>query len=78
MKQLGPYKFSLNSEDVYYPDLPLESLRAKGGMMALWKESLDPFVSTLPTTSAAVLPIILCIPGFVPSIHVGLYLPTAG
>ena len=78
LNHLYQYKFPLNSEDVYNPDLPLESLRAKGGTMALWEASLDPYVSTLPTTSPAVLHLLLCILSFSPSIQVGLYLPMAG
>ena len=46
--------------------------------MALWKSSLNPFVTILPHTSPAVLPMILDIPGLQWSIHIGIYLPTRG
>ena len=59
---LGPYCHHLNSEDSYYPDLALESRQAKGGTLCLWHSALDPFVTLLPTTSPAVLPILLSVP----------------
>ena len=54
--QLPTYKFQLNGEDSFSPDLPMDTLRAKGGTMALWKCGLDPYVTLLPTTSSTVLP----------------------
>ena len=44
----------------------------------MWKSELDPYILPLPTTSPAFLPILLHIPGFSPSIHIALYLPTSG
>ena len=46
--------------------------------MMMWKVDLDPFITPLPTLSPAFLPVYLKIPGFSPSIHVALYLPTSG
>ena len=74
----GEYFFSLNSEDSFDPDLPLLRNHAQGGTMVLWKRSLDPFITTLQTPSSSFLPILLNIPGHPQSIHVSLYLPTAG
>ena len=75
---LGTYRYNLNSEDSYLPDLALEQRQAHGGTLALWHSSLDPFVTLLPTTSPAVLPLQLSIPGLTPSVHIGVYLPTSG
>ena len=75
--QLPSYKYFLNSEDTFFPDLTMDSLRAKGGTIALWKCSLDPYITVLPHTSAAVLPIPY-VPGVSPSIHIIVYLPTRG
>ena len=75
MAQLPTYKFFLNGEDCYLPDLTLQSIRAKGGTMALWESSLDPHITILPSSSASVLPLILDIPGFSPTAHIGIYLP---
>ena len=75
---LGGYKVLLNGEDTYDPDLPLNKLRAVGGTMAIWKSDLDPFISPIPTQSDAILPILFKKPGEAPSVHVGIYLPTAG
>ena len=36
MEQLPSFKFFLNGEDCHLPDLPLQTIRAKGGTMALW------------------------------------------
>ena len=79
MKYLhGEYKYSLNSEDVHNPDLPLSSSKAKGGTMILWKASLDPFITVHPVSSTAFLPITFNPPNASPSIHVSIYLPTHG
>ena len=77
-KQLPSFKYHLNSEDVFCPDLPVETLRAKGGTMALWDSSLDPFISILDHSSSSSLPLLLDIPNINPSIHIGIYLPTGG
>ena len=74
--QLAHYKFYLNGEDRFDPDIPSDSLHAKGGTLALWKAPLDPYVTVLPSTSPAVLPLLLSIPGLSKSIHIGIYLPT--
>ena len=75
---LPTYCHHLNSEDTFYPELALDKGHAHGGTLALWHSSLDPYIIILPTTSPAVLPLLLSIPGINPSIHVGIYLPTSG
>ena len=74
----GEFSFNLNSEDVMCPDLPLISRAAKGGTMVMWRSELSPFVKILPTSSPAVLPVLLSIPGLAPTVHISLYLPTSG
>ena len=46
--------------------------------MILWDSSLDPYVSILPPSSPAVLPIILKLPKHAVSCHIVIYLPTSG
>ena len=46
--------------------------------MALWRTELDPFIKVLPTTSSAVLPLLLSLPGLCPAAHITVYLPTSG
>ena len=46
--------------------------------MALWKASLDPYITTLPSSLLSVLPLILDIPGFNTTAHIGIYLLTRG
>ena len=75
---LPTYCHHLNSEDKFYPDLALEKHHAHGGTLALWHSALDPFITILPTTSPAVLPLVLSVPGISSSIHIGIYLPTSG
>ena len=75
---LPTYCIHLNSEDTYYPELALDRRQAHGRTLALWHSALDPFITILPTTSSAVLPLLLSIPGLSPSVHVGIYLPTSG
>ena len=72
------FSFYLNSEDVICPDLPLLNSKAKGGTMVMWRSELSPYVKVLETSSAAVLPVLLSIPGLTPSAHISLYLPTHG
>ena len=72
------YCHHLNSEDTFYPELALEQRHAHGGTLALWHSLLDPFITLLPTTSPAVLPLLLSIPGLKPSAHIEIYLPTSG
>ena len=72
------FSFHLNSEDLFCEELPLVSRRAAGGTMAIWKAELDPFVRILPTASAAVLPLLLSLPGYTPTAHITVYLPTHG
>ena len=74
----GEYSFLLNSEETSNPELALDSSKAYGGTLLMWRSELDPFVTPLPTTSPSFLPILLKIPGFAPSIHISLYLPTSG
>ena len=74
----GQYSFLLNSEETSNPELALDCAKAHGGTMILWRSELDPYVVPLPTTSPSFLPVLLKIPGFTPSIHVALYLPTSG
>ena len=70
--------FSLNSEDRYDQELPLSRSQAFGGTLAIWKTSLDPFISVHPVTTSSFLPIIFSPLGSPPSIHIALYLPTSG
>ena len=73
----GEYSSSLSSEDILNPDLPLLK-RAKGGTMAMWKSNLDQFVSICGTSSSSFLPLIFSPPGLATTIHIVVYLPTAG
>ena len=57
---------------------PLETLRDKGGTMALWKSSLYPYIMVLPSTSPDIIPLLLDIPGQSLSIHIEIYMPTRG
>ena len=72
------FSFHLNSEDLLCPDLPMVSRRASGGTMAMWKSELDPYIKVLPSTSSAVLPLLLSLPGRCLTAHVTVYLPTHG
>ena len=75
---LPTFCYKLNSQDSYYPELALEQRQAHGGTLAMWHSALDPFVSLLPTSSPAVLPLLLSIPGLSKSVHIVVYLPTSG
>ena len=45
--------------------------------MALWKSPLDPYVTIIPHSSPAVLPLLLLILGLPWTVHIGIYLPTS-
>ena len=46
--------------------------------MALWRSSLDPFITILPIGTSSILALLLQPPRNTSSIHICLYLPTAG
>ena len=73
----GEYSSSLSSDDLHDMDLPLMN-RAKGGTMALWKKSLENHVFPCRSDSSSFLPIVFSPPGYPSSIHLTIYLPTAG
>ena len=68
----------LNSDDKFDPELPLQTNRAHGGCLTLYKKHLEPYISEVCSSSSRILPILLKIPGSRPSIHFNIYLPTAG
>ena len=72
------YKVFLNSDDLYEPDIPLLKNRAHGGTMTCWKYTLDPYITVLGTETSRITPILLEMPGFQSSVHINIYLPTAG
>ena len=72
------YSFLLNSEENNNPELALDKSKAHGGTLLMWKSIYDPFITPIPTPSPAFLPILLNMPGYCPSIHIALYLPTSG
>ena len=72
------YKMFLNSDDLYDLDLPLLETRAHGGTLTLWKDELDSFITVLPTFSSRITPIVLDCPGYQTTVHINIYLPTAG
>ena len=74
----GEFSVILNSEETNNPDLALDTTKANGGTLVMWRSKLDPYIVVLPTTSSSFLPILLKIPGFSPSIHIGVYFPTSG
>ena len=75
----GEYSCTLHSEDLLDAELPMIKNRAKGGTMAMWKKHLDQYVSVCTRgLSSSFLPLVFSAPGLVTSIHITIYLPTAG
>ena len=72
------YSASLNSGDKYDPELPLMKSKAHGGTLVLWKKVHDPHITVWPVSSQSFLPVLFHPPGSMLSIHVAIYLPTAG
>ena len=60
------------------PDLPLDTRKAFGGTMVMWRSNLGPYIKLIPTTTTAVLPVIVSLSGFAVTAHVAIYLPTSG
>ena len=75
---LHQYNYFLNSEDRHDSLLSLGKSRAHGGTLALWKKELDPYITVHEPSSSHVLAIILEKPGYQTSIHITVYLSTAG
>ena len=63
------YCYSLNSDDISDPELPLLRSNAKGGTMILWKKCLDPYIKVINVLSTSFLPIVLTLPGSRPTNH---------
>ena len=60
------------------PDMPMDTRKSVGGTMVMWRTKLGPYIKTVPTTSTAILPIIVSLPGFSVTAHIAIYLPTSG
>ena len=67
----------LNSDDLLENDLPLTNKRAKGGTI-MWRHIHEPSIKRMPFSSSSFATIVFTPPSSSPSIHVTLYLPTAG
>ena len=74
----GKYCSYLNSDDLYDTELAMIRSRMVGGTLVMWAAYLDPYASIHPTTTSSFTALVLQIPGYQVSIHVALYLPTAG
>ena len=74
----GNFSYHLNSEDQHDAELPLTHPKAKGGTLVIWRNSLSAHIQVLPTTSPSFVSVLISPPGMLPSIHTGVYLPTAG
>ena len=42
----------------------------------LWRKELDPYIEVIPTTTSAILVVVMNIPGAQTTIHATLYMPT--
>ena len=75
---MGEYNWELNSEDKLDQDVALNKSKATGGTMVMWKTELTEYVTIQPVKSTSFLPIIFSPPGSPVTVHIALYLPTAG
>ena len=74
----GDYCFYLNSDDLHNHELQLIKNSSFGGTLYMWRKWLDPFVTIHPVTSPSFTPIVMKIPNYQTSVHIGIYLPTHG
>ena len=51
------YKYSMNSFDLFDPELPLIKSKAYGGTLVMWKTEFDPHITVYPVQTTAFLPI---------------------
>ena len=72
------YCWELNSEDRYDQEAAMTKSRTIGGTMTMWKASMDKYVTVSSLVLTSFLPVILSLPGCPVSVHIALYLPTAG
>ena len=49
-----------------------------GGTLVLWQRDIDPYIMVYPVRTSSFTPIVFRPPGYQPSVHVALYLPTHG
>ena len=77
-QHLPQYNYFLNSEDRHDPLLSLARSRAHGGTLAIWKKEIDAYVTVIEPSSSHVLALLLDRPGYRPSVHITVYLSTAG
>ena len=75
---LPRYFCSLNSNDKIDPELALTARIAHGGVLVFWKKYLDPYISTINVDSSRFLIFVFNHPNYPKTIHVSVYLPTAG
>ena len=61
------YCYSLNSDDLIDPDLPLLKSKAVGGTLAMWRKEMDPHITVYPVQSSAFIPLVLQLPGMITS-----------
>ena len=52
--------------------------KAFGGTMAMWRKEYDPFVKVHQSPTSSILPLVFDHPDHRSSIHLTIYLPTAG
>ena len=74
----GEYNHALNSDDLLDPELPFIKNKSNGGTMILWRKDWNQSISIIPTDSSSFVAIALSMPGTQPTIHIAMYLPTAG
>ena len=70
--------YELNAEDKHNEDIAMMKSKASGGTMVMWRRALDKYISVHPVATTSFLPIVFSPPDSVISIHIALYLPTAG
>ena len=72
------YTWELNSEDKFDPDAALKNAKTTGGTMVMWKTKLAKYVTVHPVRTTSFLPIIFSPPDSPVTVHIAIYLPTAG
>ena len=74
----GEYSLFLNSDECENEESALESSKSYGGTMIMVHAHLLPYATILPSQTSSFLAVLIDVPGFTKSIHIAIYLPTAG
>ena len=74
----GLYSIHLNSDETDQEGLAMVSNKSHGGTVIMISKNLEPYAQMLPSSSSSFTAVLVHVPNFEKSVHIALYMPTAG